>query len=150
MPKLDASSFRIRAGMAGYMTLDFTDARGRVFEVRFPAAALPRYLDELQKASQAAPVWYGDVQLDSSSLSSRQDNVRLDVARPKRFVPGPHGGFEFGTSADMSKILLTIHVPGAQGTEVVDLLLDKRTAREILANLATVISIAEAEPGGNH
>jgi hypothetical protein len=111
MPKLTATRFRVRASSDGYATLHFTGETGRDFEVRFPSSGLPGLVHHLVEVTRQAPHVLESVQLDEPILSSKQPGVRLDVNRPKHFVPGPHGGFEFGTSVDLSKVLLTLHVP---------------------------------------
>jgi hypothetical protein len=142
MPKLRSETFRVRASTKGYATLDFTDNRGRMVQIEFPSAGLPRLATKLQEAAEAAPLYREAVQLGESTLNSRQSGVRLDVARPKQLVPGPHGSFQFGTSVDVSKVLITVHVPQLGA---IDFVMEPNDAKKVLDGLARMIALVEGQ-----
>jgi hypothetical protein len=83
------------------------------------------------------------VQLSESTLSSRQAGVRLNVEKPKPFDPGPQGGFQFGTSSDLTRVLIIAHVPQVGA---VDLLISLEDARAMLAGLSRVITLVASQP----
>ena len=142
MPKLKATTFRVRASSQEYATLDFSGERGRSFQIQLPSAALPSLIHHLANAAHEAPRYLAGIQANESTRNSTQSGVRLDVHEPKKFVPGPHGGFQLGTSIDLSRVFMTIHVP-ALGA--IDFLMGPQTAKELLNGLAQMIALIESE-----
>jgi hypothetical protein len=146
MPKLRSETFRVRASTKGYATLDFTDNRGRTFQIEFPSEGLPLLAAELQEAAAGAPLYRESVQLGPTSQNSKQSGHRLVAHDPATFQPGPHGAFQFGTSADHSSVVITVHVPTLGA---IDFVLDPSTAKAVEHGLAGAIAFVERSQTGD-
>jgi hypothetical protein len=142
MPKLTATTFRVRTSSQEYATLDFSGEHGRSFQIQFPSAALPSLIHHLANAAHEAPRYLGGIQATESTLNSTQSGVRFDVHDLKKFVPGPHGGFQLGTSVDISRVFMTIHIPGSSA---IDFPMTPSTAKELMNGLAQMIALVESQ-----
>lgn len=143
--KIKMAELRVLLSSTGLALLRIIDRRGAVTDVELEAGYLPQLAQLLAESSEKASIPVTSAALGERARWSTRDRLP-PIARAKSLpARGPHGGFEFGTSADLSQVAISIHVPALGAVDVVMSLAE---AREILGNLAKVVALV-AEHGAD-